>query len=147
MPHGRRLTDEDESQIWELHVRRVPNTAIARQVSCNRKTVAAVIKRISAGLAEARQADYEAVREQALATYDAVQRTAWMRLQNCDPTSTVSVGYLGTIVDARRQQDRLLGLEHLTVNQRGVHLARIEAILDAPVPIALPGSDGEQHGA
>jgi len=102
--------------------------------------VSATIARTKQQLASAREAEMESQREEALAEYDAIKREAWERLAQCQANSTAAVGYLGAILGARAAQDRLLGLDEITINHRGVYLARIEAILNSPVPLTLPGA-------
>lgn len=146
MSRAHALSEDQRSKIWDLHLRRVPQLEIARQVGCSRNTVNAVVQRITKDLADRRLDQLETAREEALATYDAIQREAWMRLEQCAPTSTIAVGYLGTIVDCQRQKDRLLGLEQLTINHTGVYLARIEALMDRPATISLPGDSRTRLG-
>jgi hypothetical protein len=146
MPTQPTISHEQEDQMYALWLRRVPHHAIAQAVGVNRNTVTATIKRMTASLAKGRRDDLELSRAEALAVYDAVQREAWLSKAKVLPNSNASVGYLGCIIEARKQQDRLLGLEQITITHRDVHLARIEAIMSAPVPLYLPGSDeGTSH--
>ena len=139
MPYPRALTPDQQEKAWELWLRRFPQTAIARQMGVNRNTVGRTIKRIQRELTNERQAELEQVRTLALAEYDVIKREAWQSRQKCAPSSTASVGYLSTIIEARKQQDRLLGLEEVTVTHRGLVLARLETVLGEGVPILLPG--------
>jgi DNA-binding CsgD family transcriptional regulator len=137
----RALTGRQEQEAYELWLRRVPVTRIAERMNCHRNTVSATIRRVLEEEAEGRQAELERARNESIAVYQGVQQEAWRRLQGCQPTSNAAVGYLGIIADAQKQQDRLLGLEQLTLNVRGAHLAHVDALLDSTVPILLPGAD------
>jgi len=126
------LNDDQREEIWRLHVKRVSQREIADRIGCNRNTVSAVVRRITEQLAEGRRTEMEAARNEALAVYDEIQREIWKRLEQCPATSSLSV-----IVEARRRQDRLLGLEKLTVNHTQVYLTRIEALMNQPIPLPL----------
>jgi DNA-binding CsgD family transcriptional regulator len=141
------LKPDQEDDIWRLWLQRVPQAEIGRRIGCSRKTVSAAVQRVQKRLAAERTRDLEEARAEALAEYDTVKGECWERLAGCKPTSTAAVGYLGAILDARRQQDRLLNLEHLTVNVRAVALGKIEALLEEGIPLILPGADGTpNHG-
>jgi len=131
------LNDDQRDEIWRLHVKRVSQREIADRIGCNRNTVSAVVCRITAHLAEGRRTELEAARNEALAVYNEIQREIWKRLEQCPATSSLAVGYLSVIVEARRRQDRLLGLEKLTVNHTQVYLTRIDALMNQPIPLPL----------
>ena len=136
------LTPTQQDDIWRLWLRRVPQAEIARRIGCSRTTVSNTVVRIRSQLNERRLVELEDLRTDALAEYDTIKEEAWHRLEACKPTSPVAVGYLSTILTARQAQDRILGLEGpLTIEHRGVLLARLDAVLDAPVPLVLPGAD------
>jgi hypothetical protein len=141
MPARRALSPQEEELVWQLWARRVPQTGIARQFNVSRKVVSSAVGRVQRELAEGRHADLEAARDEALGVYDLVQQAGWARMAKCAPNSTASVGYLSAIIEARRQQDRLLGLEKITVDHRAQALAKVEHLLDTAVPIALPGAE------
>lgn len=131
------LNDDQRDEIWRLHVKRVSQREIADRIGCNRNTVSAVVRRTTEQLAEGRRTEMEVARNEALAVYDEIQREIWKRLEQCPATSSLAVGYLSVIVEARRRQDRLLGLEKLTVNHTQVYLTRIDALMNQPIPLPL----------
>jgi hypothetical protein len=133
MPAPRALTRDEEQHVWELWLRRFPQTRIARQFGVSRKVVGGTIARMQAELAEGRHATLEAARDEALATYDVIQQEAWARMAKCAPNSTASVGYLGAILETRRQKDRLLGLEKLQIDHRHVLAAKVDAWLNSEI--------------
>jgi neutral trehalase len=90
-------------------------------------------------LNQERLKDLEDLRTEAIAEYDAIKQECWKRLKRCPAKSNAAVGYIGSIVEARKQQDRLLGLEQVTIDHRIGVLAKIDAMLDVPVPFVLPG--------
>lgn len=137
------LKPDQEQLIWNLWLHRVPQATIAEQIGCSRRTVSTVVNRIRRRLNEQRLQELEELRTEALAEYDAIKLEAWTRLEACAPGSAVAVGYISTIVNARQAQDRLLGLQELTVNLRAVHLAKVENLLDTPVPLVLPGAESD----
>jgi hypothetical protein len=140
MPYPAKLGEDHHEQLWELYCKRTPQSALARHFGCSRTSVSNAVARIKKKLAEGRREELEHARAESIAVYQAAQAEAWRRLTKCPPASTAAVGYLAQIVESQRQQDRLLGLEEITVNHRGMLLARLEAVLDTPVSIVLPGS-------
>ncbi len=142
MPRRTALTVDDEAAIWEAWLRSTPLWQIARAVGRDRHTVARAIDRIRAELTQTRLADLEARRTEALAEYDAIKRRAWTRLQQCAPTSTASVGYLSALIEARKRQDQLLGLNHVETSNVNVYLAQLHAVLHEPVPQPVIEADG-----
>jgi hypothetical protein len=139
-----KLRPEQEQTIWHLYVRRQPQRIIAKAVGCHPNTVSATVRRIKRELAQRRGEDFEATRDEALAVYGEVQREAWLSKAKCKPSANAGVGYLSVIVEARKQQDRLLGLEEIIVSHRAAALVKVEGLLNTGVPIILPGApDGE----
>jgi hypothetical protein len=132
------LRPADEDLIWSLYLRKAPRREIATQVGTSVTTVRAAVKRVRRRLNDRRLADLEALRTEALAEYEHIQNEAWNRLQSCNPTSSVSVGYIGVILDARHQRDRVLGLElqRLDVTSGGKSIADLlKQYLNHPVEI------------
>jgi hypothetical protein len=139
MSRAHALTPQQEDAIWAAYLRKVPRQQIAQEVGTSPTTVSAVVQRVKQRLNDRRTADLEALRTDALAEYDQLQREAWDRLQQCSPTSTLSVGYLGVILDARRQEDRILGLQApkaIDVTSGGESIGElIKQLLHEPVNI------------
>jgi hypothetical protein len=126
------------------HIQRRPLGQIAQDVGVHRNTVSKLITRITKELNTRRMESLEDLRQHALSTYDAIQKEAWERLQSCSGNSNSAVGFLGIISQARRQQDRLLGLEQVTINHTETYLKELRLLMDQPVPIAvLPSSIDE----
>lgn len=134
------LTPEQEDKLWRLHLQKVPLVLAAQEVGCHRQTAARAIQRIKTTLAEAQRVDFELARSQHLAELDGVKREAWASKAQCQPGSNAAVGYLGIVLDAIKQQSSLLGLDEITITHRAVALTRIQTILDAPIPLTLPGN-------
>jgi hypothetical protein len=135
------LKPDQEDLIWKLWLQSVPQSEIAARVGCSRTTVSNVVNRVRKRLAERRPAEFEELRTEALAGYDQIKREAWKHLENCPVGSSVAIGLLSNIIAARQAQDRLLGLQQITVNHRGFVLAKIDELLNTGVPLLLPGAE------
>jgi IS30 family transposase len=135
MPRTSSLTQEQEELIYSLSIRRVPIGTIAEQVGVHRNTVRPAIARLTAQMNERSTESLEVLRRQALAVYGELETECWTRLRECVPTSRMALGFIATIMQLRRQQDRLLGLEQLTVTQQGPQLQQLQALLRQPVTV------------
>jgi hypothetical protein len=139
------LRPEQREEVWELYLRRMSQSAIARHIGCSRNAVSRNVVKMRGELNERRATELEELRTEALAEYDIIKRAAWSRLAACGPNSPAGVGYLNAICVARQSQDRLLGLEKLSIDHRGVVLARVENILTTPVPVVATITEGSSN--
>jgi IS30 family transposase len=133
-----RLTEAQQLQICRLALRQVPQVEIAQRIGCHRNTVRRVLIRTRAALAV--NEDTTEARADAIATLREVQRTAWEDMETARARGRSTAMLLAEVRLAQQQINGLLGLEEITINHRTEHLARVEAILTAPIPLHLPGA-------
>jgi hypothetical protein len=140
------VTAQVEQRIWELHLQRQPVMDIASALNLHRNTVGKIIKKITSELSAHQHERLEVARQEAIASLDWLLRDAWTSAGKCSVDSPTRVGYLRIVLEALRHQQRLMGLELVTINHRLAALDRIDTILAEPIPIMLPGGDGNEDG-
>jgi DNA-binding CsgD family transcriptional regulator len=137
MPRRTGITHAQEEAIYRLHLQHVPIQAIASQEGLHRNTVSAALNRITGALNDRHIESLEGERQRSLDIYRTIESECWARLRVADPDSTVSVGYLNILSQVRRQQDRLLGLERITVDHQGLYLQQVHALMSQPVQLVI----------
>src|SRR5215204_5762864 len=106
LPAENLTSDERMALAWEMFNNLVPKAEIARRLRCSRNTVYADLKRAAA--LDAKEFDPSLARSSVLQQLDNVKRWAKDKLDKASPDSNPGPGYLRTIIDSIKEQNKLL---------------------------------------
>jgi hypothetical protein len=126
MTAPRALNVEQQHDVYEQSLRRVPYTQLARQYRVDRETITRTIDRFIHEFAEQRRPELETLRGTLFDELDQVKGAAWESYRDARPGSMARNGALSLVKDSIAEQARLMGLEKIQVDHRGLLAAKIE---------------------
>ena len=135
MAAPRALNVEQQHEVYEQSLRRVPYTQLAQQYQVDRETITRTVDRFIRDLAERRRPELEVLRGTLYDELDQVKGAAWESYRDARPGSMARNGALSLVKESITEQARLMGLEKIQIDHRHVLAAKVDAWLNAEVDV------------
>jgi hypothetical protein len=135
MPAPHALSPEQEYEVYDASLRRVPYIQLAQQYAVDRETITRIVARLATEFAERKRPELEALRLRLFDELDAVKSAAWESHREARPGSMARHGALALVKDCVTEQARLMGLEKLQIDHRHLLAAKVEAWMNSEIEV------------